>query len=469
MSDHQSSISKAIGAWKRWRDLNHNRQIFAAAVSVGLVSLLVKISFVVKELIIAYQFGRADALDAYVIAYALPAFLINVIASVYGSAFVPVFLRAWTQRGQAQAQQLLSGALLGNLIVLILVCVALWGLGMPLMKALGSGFTSEKLTLTHQLFTLFVPAILLGGLVATVAAVLNANEKFYAPALSPLFTSVAITVALFLFSKAWGVYALVIGTLLGLCLELIYLARKAAQLNWRLRPGWQWNSQDRQQLMSQFAPLAGGALLMSSLDLVDNSMASMLSPGSVSVLSYGTRISLAVIGLSSVALGTVVLPRFSRLAAAEEWQEIKKILQTYNRLIVMVSAPVVTAMVVFSDDLVAIIYQRGAFTTDDTRLVSQVQMMYVLQMPFYLMGILGGRVISAGGKNQWLMVIAAVSVVLNIVGNYALMNVFGVAGIALATTTVIFLSWLMVQLLASRMIKQNLIERRESAGSSPIQ
>src|SRR3989344_2021464 len=129
MNNHRTYVDRAVAAWKRWLDSNHNRQIFAAAVSVGLVSLLVKVFFVIKELIVAYQFGRADVLDAYVIAYSLPAFSINVFTSVYGSAFVPVFLRVWAQRGRTQAQQLFSGALAGNLVVLTLVCVALWGLG----------------------------------------------------------------------------------------------------------------------------------------------------------------------------------------------------------------------------------------------------------------------------------------------------------------------------------------------------
>ena len=132
--------------------------------------------------------------------------------------------------------------------------------------------------------------------------------------------------------------------------------------------------------------------------------------------------------------------------------------RTFNRLIVRVSIPVVAAIVLFSEELIAIIYQRGAFTTEDTHLVSQVQSMYILQLPFYLMGILGARVISAAGKNQWLMLIAAASVALNIVGNYVFMNIFGVAGIALATTTVVCFSWLTIQLLVSRMIGTNILQ-----------
>ena len=469
MSNRRLYIDKAMAAWRRWRDVSNNRRIFSAAVSIGLVSLLVKASFVIKELIIAYQFGRSDVLDAYVIAYALSAFLINVFASVYGSAFVPVFLRVLTQRGRAQAQQLLSGALLGNFVVLTLVCFALWGLGVPIVKVLGSGFTSEKLALTHQLFVLLLPATLLGGLIATVAALLNANERFYAPVLSPLFTSVVTAVALFLFSKTWGVYALVLGTLLGLSFELIYLGRIANRSSWHLRPGWKWGSQDRQQLMHQFAPLMGGVLLTTSLELIDNSMASMLSPGSVSAFSYGTRISIAVIGLSSVALGTAVMPRFSRLVLTGDWREIKKIFRTYNRLIVIASVPVVAAMVALSEELVAILYQRGAFTADDTKLVSQVQTMHILQMPFYLMSILGVRVISAAGRNQWLLAIAAANVTLNIIGNYVLMNIIGVAGIALATTMVVCLSWLTVRLLVSRMIDRNMADRHELAQAGPNQ
>jgi putative peptidoglycan lipid II flippase len=445
-------LDKFILVWRQWRNRSHSRQIFAAAVSVGIVALLVKFLFMLKELFVAYKFGRADVLDAYIIAYALPAFLINFFASINGSAFVPTFLRVATQRDHIQAQHFLSGVLTWNIMVSLIICAMMWMLAAPIMKMLGSGFTPEKLVLTQDLFMILVPAVLLGGVITTASALLRASEVFHAPVLSPLFTSVAITAALFLFDEALGVYALAVGTLLGLTFEIIFLARRAAILNWRLYPGWHWKTKDRQLYIRYIAPLAGGVLLMGSLELVDNSMASMLESGSVSALSYGTRVSLAVMGMSSIALGTVVLPRFSRLVVAQEWHEIRKIVRTFNRLIVIASIPVVAAIVLFSEELIGIIYQRGAFTTEDTHLVSQVQSMHILQLPFYLMGILCARVISAAGKNQWLLIIAALSLMLNIAGNYLLMKLFGVAGIALATTIVVCFSWLMLNLLVTRMI-----------------
>jgi len=90
-------------------------------------------------------------------------------------------------------------------------------------------------------------------------------------------------------------------------------------------------------------------------------------------------------------------------------------------------------------------------------------------MPFYLMSILGVRVISAAGRNQWLLAIAAANVTLNIIGNYVLMNIIGVAGIALATTMVVCLSWLTVRLLVSRMIDRNMADRHELAQAGPNQ
>src|SRR5690349_6318186 len=69
-----------------------NRKIFRAALIVSMFSILARIAGTSKELIIARSFGRGDALDAFLIAYLLPSFTMNLLMGALGSALLPVLI-----------------------------------------------------------------------------------------------------------------------------------------------------------------------------------------------------------------------------------------------------------------------------------------------------------------------------------------------------------------------------------------
>jgi putative peptidoglycan lipid II flippase len=100
--------------------------------------------------------------------------------------------------------------------------------------------------------------------------------------------------------------------------------------------------------------------------------------------------------------------------------------------------------VAFSHPLIRILFQRGAFTAVDTKIVSRVQAFLSLQIPFYILGQLGVRLISALKRNSVLMVIAGVNLVVNVIFNLISMRYWGVAGIALSTSLVYLVSCTLV-------------------------
>jgi putative peptidoglycan lipid II flippase len=174
--------------------------------------------------------------------------------------------------------------------------------------------------------------------------------------------------------------------------------------------------------------------------LVDQSMAAMLESGSVATLNYANKVVAMILGISSMAIGTAVLPHFSRLIASENWSEVRYTFRTYTRLIIMVTIPATLILFYLSEPITKLLFERGAFTSQDTQLVAQTQAYYLLQLPFYVLGILGVRLISAMAKNKVLMHISFVNLIINIIGNYFFMQYLGVAGIALSTAIVYALS-----------------------------
>jgi putative peptidoglycan lipid II flippase len=204
--------------------------------------------------------------------------------------------------------------------------------------------------------------------------------------------------------------------------------------------------------------LVAASFLGTSTSVVDQSMAAMLGPGAVSSLNYGNKVVALLVGVASLALSNAIFPRFSQLVVARDWAGARRTLRTFEALAFAGGAIAAAAFIVGSTPLVRLLFERGSFTRGDTAVVSRIQVCFLLQLPFNVAGMVAVRLLSALGKNQVLMVLGIVSVVVNVVGNLLFMRPLGVAGIALSTSVLFAVSCLLLVLSASRELR-----RREHA------
>jgi len=430
-------VIKALGMRIDFQDTRKNpsvnRRIFAALMTVGGFTFLVNFAAIVKELMVARQFGTGDAVDALIIAFLLPSFAVNVLAGSCNTAFMPTFIQVRENEGAEKAQQLFSGVIIWNTVVLIIVSAILVLTVSFILPILGSGFNTSKLELTRSLFFFFLPILVISGLKMTWAAVLNAFERFTLVALSPGVIPLATIIMLLLTGRIWGIYALAIGTLCGYIIEAGLLGWGLKRSGFRLTPHWHGLNPALRKVINQYLPVVAGAVVMTSTNLVDQSMAAMLGPGSVSTLNYAGKATTLFLGIGSVSLSTAVFPHFSRMVAIYDWVGIRHTLKTYTYLILLVTIPLTLVLVYFSLPIVRLFFERGAFTSTDTWRVGQVQALFLLQVPFYFLGILIVRLISSLNMNRVLMEAAIINLLSKIVLNYFLTKWMGVAGIALST------------------------------------
>jgi putative peptidoglycan lipid II flippase len=419
-------------------------KIFRAAAIVSVFSAVAGLGATARELVVARWFGRSDALDAFLIAYLLPSFVINLVSGSFSSALIPTFIQVRQTEGRDAAQRLFSGIMVWSLGLLVAVSI-LVGLFAPYyLPLLGSGFSSAKLMLTVHLLYVLLPFVVLSGLAATWTAVLNAGERFALPALLPILPPICAIAFLVLTGKRWGIFALAIGTVVGVGFQSAILAVKLKAQGLAVAPRWSGLDPHLRQVAGQYVPMLAGTLLMGTTDLVDQSMAAMLEPGSVSALNYARKVVSVFIVLGAVPLSTAALPYFSQMVAKRDWAGCRRTLSTYSKSILAVTVPATLGLVFFSRPLIRILFQRGAFTAQDTSVVSGVLIFLSLQIPFFMLCSLAVRVISALKRNSVLMLIATVNTILNVVFNLIFMRYAGVAGIALSTSVVYLIACFMI-------------------------
>jgi putative peptidoglycan lipid II flippase len=400
------------------------------------MTLLVKIISAAKEIAVAQQFGTGYTLDAFLFAYLIPAFAINVLAGSFSASMMPTYIRTRENISTEAANELLSSLLLIGFLFLTLAALILAATAPTLLPVLASGFDIKAMELTEHLFYWLLPITVLAGTGHLLSTAINSEERFALVAITPAITPLVTVIAMLYAAEDWGAHSLVAGALFGTVIEMIVLIAAAARQGIPVLPRWSGMTKELRTVIDQYTPMVAGAFLMSSTQLVDQSMAAMLEPGSVSSLNYGNKVVAVTLGIGSMAIGTAILPQFSHLVANEDWRNLRHTLKTYGRLIILLVTPLTGILFIFSQPIIETLFERGAFTHTSTILVSQVQAYYSLQLPFYLLGILAVRTISALAKNDILMKLAGLSLALNIIGNYTLIPHFGIAGIALSTTIV---------------------------------
>jgi putative peptidoglycan lipid II flippase len=427
------------------------------------MGVLAKAAMTVRELAIAQWFGRGDALDAFLIAFLLPSFAVNLIMGALAAALIPVLVETRHKQDQEATDKLLSSLAIISVIALAAIALVLGLFARYYLPYLGSNFSPEKLNLTRELLYALLPWIVLNGMAMFVASVLNAGEKFALPAMIPVVTPLVTILSIAVAAPRFGAFSIAAGTVAGSVLEILVLLRLLKTHGTPLHLRWAAIDDNVRGVLRQSAPMIAGTFLMGSTTVVDKAMAAMLPGGSVAALNYGNKIAYAVVAIGATALSTAVLPYFSKMVTQGDWAGCRHTLKRYSMLVVASSVPFTFLLIIFSKALVKLLFQRGAFTAADTQLVSSVQICYAIQIPFYIWGMLFVRFLTSVRRNDLLMYASAVNLGVDIVLNLILMRYMGVAGIALSTSLVYLVSCTFVAICTMK-----ILGRERLAAAAPM-
>ena len=366
--------------------------LFKAASTVSLLTLVSRITGLVRELLIASTFGASAMTDAFNVAFRIPNLFRRLFAEgAFSQAFVPVLAASKAQHGEAETKLLIDRIATLLSWALLLTCV-LGVAGAPwLVYAMASGLKQDPRGFEAAVFMTrwMFPYIGFMSLVALSSGVLNTWRRFAVPAATPVLLNVAMIVAAWLgapWFKAHGiepVYALAAGVMVGGALQLAVQIPALLQLG--LLPKISFNWAAAQQAWAQPATknvaklmlpaLLGVSVAQISL-LINTQIASHLTPGSVSWLTYADRLMEFPTAMLGVAIGVVLMPQLAAAKAANDFEKYSNMLDWGLRIVVLLAMPCAVALLTFAQPLVATLYHYGAFTDRDVAQTTTALMGY---------------------------------------------------------------------------------------------
>jgi putative peptidoglycan lipid II flippase len=409
----------------------------ATALNSACVILLGLVTFA-RDSLISASFGISATTDSFFMALLFPTLATSILLTLSGSALVPSYIRIRQHAAQREVAEFLETIAGINLILILAVLL----LATLLLNAAGWIAGLDGIAWTRETMALFYVLALLPVCAAassTWIAALNGNHRYLATAVAPILPPALACILLLTLGDRFGIFAVAGGVALGSVLQLPLLAVATTgptALGVPLLPRRIRLTKNVRATMSQYSPLALGALFSSGMLAVDQVMAAALEPGGISALTFGMRVTNFMLLAISGGIGPVLVPHFASVHALTSRVDLRRSL---NRVSLLLLGPsVACAMLVcwFSADIISLVFEHGSFSADDTREVSQIQVLYALQIPAYVLSLVHARALSALHRNDILLRIAAANFVLNIALNFLLGRYLGVPGIALSTSIV---------------------------------
>jgi len=404
--------------------------------AIGLVAgltLATNLLGFVREIFMARAFGTTAEADAFVTAFTIVAtFFLLFSAGTIQAAFMPLY-QSLRQAGNANKAKWLFQVsffrltlLLLGIILLIVFASDTWVL------LVVPGFEQELRDLTSQLVTWMAPMILLLGTGSMLQSLLHARNRFGLPATVPLINNVIIIIALVWLAPVMGIKSVAWAYLAGALLWWIMLI-PANHSSFSLRDKTASPEKFREMLII-FWPL----IILLSADqisaLIQKNLVSDLQTGSIAALNYAAKLEGLPVGIFAMAIATVFFPGLVAAIANNDNKSKKQLFRNGLLSIVYISVPVMIVLFYYSEFLVRLLFERGAFDSKATAMTADALELYVLGLVPQSLIVFLNRVYFSAKETRIPMQVGVVAAILHVIFCWFAVEVMGYLGIALGTT-----------------------------------
>lgn len=435
--------------------------IAKSMMSIALFVFLGKLAGAAKEMVIAYRYGVSAEVDAYLLVFNLISWPTAVWFSVLTVTLIPLAARIRHDNRinivQFRAELLAFSLLLG----LILAIVA--GLGLPaLLNSDWLGLSEASKIVARSVIPSMLVLAPLGVLISLFSAWLMSAEQHINTLLESVPALTILSIVLLLPNQ--GIEALVWGTVAGLSLHLVSLAIPLIKQGNIEKPRFTQHAPQWFSFWQGFGIMLAGQLLMSFTTLIDQFFAAHLDTGAIATLSYANRILALILGLGATTISRATLPVFSRIHAVDEENKLRKIASHWTGLLFIIGTLATLVAWWLAPWGVKLLFERGKFIAHDTAVVTEILRYGLVQLPFYLVGILFISLLICQSRYKTVSFIGIINLIVKVVANFLLVDRLGVAGIMLATAVMYMTSTLLLGIIMY--INLNKVEARNENNKS---
>jgi putative peptidoglycan lipid II flippase len=428
--------------------------------TVGGITFLSRILGFGRDVMIAALFGAGVRADAFFVAFQLANLFRRLLSEgAMNAAVVPLYLRARDQGGEPAAGAF-AGQLIGTLAIGLTGVALLVALAMPVVVTIlapGFAFGGPRITIAVELARLMLPYLALAGPLAVLMGVLNANHRFAFAAFATAAFNATMLAALGVIFLLQAGDSVLSGRIVAASVALAGVAQLV------LVGIGVWIAPERVTPLGvsfgppirRFLALAIPGLIASGIPQITIIAAVMVASAShsaVSWLYYANRLIELPLGIVGIAIGTVLVPAFAHALRSGDRAELAAAESRGLEIALFLALPAAVALAVLAQPIVAVLFERGAFTAADTAATAAALSAFALGLPGHVLVKAFSPIFFAREDTATPMVAALVGFAVALIGSLLLLPGFGHVGVAIATSVSGWVSAGMLAVIIARRI-----------------
>jgi len=343
---------------------------------VSVLTVIVAGCGYLREATLADRFGLSTTMDAYFAAVFIPTMVYMVlIAGMLSPVFIPILLQGANEGGGKLSE---TFSVITNLVLVFLTAIIGGALitTSKWLPLLFPGFSLSTREVTLHLIYIIFPSILFVALAGILTATLNAFHKFALAAIAPALSSITVVTAALFARGNRAIYLVGVATAVGFIFQLLLLVPAIASLRIRYRPVLSFRHPAVGKLLRLGGPLFLYLLLANASSFLERSLASQLSAGAVSTVTYATRLFAVPSNFLAAPLAIVAYPQFAREALRKDWGDLGSQVSRMFRLVLFIFLPATIWTVLNALPLTRLLYERGQFRLEDSIVTARVFSLY---------------------------------------------------------------------------------------------
>lgn len=429
------------------------RRLAQAALVVLTGFLVSRVLGVIRNIVIAAQYGTGSQYEAYVAAIAVPDLVFQIlVGGAVGSAFIPVF-KQYSSQNRDEAWRLTSSAINLGFLVTASVAGLLAVFASPITDLALGAKPPEFRQLTADLMRILLVSPAIFAVSTFCASVLNSSHRFAVAALAPLMYNLSIIVAALALSGPLGIYGLALGAVAGAALHFLVQVPTLVRLGMRWRPIVDLQHPGLREVGRLFAPRMLG-LAAIELNRVFSAviLASRLGTGPMAYLNYAWLMVMTPLTLA-MAVGTAVFPTLSEDSALARQSQLRQVFLLSLRMILFLTIPASIGLMVLGEPVIALFFQRNQFGPSSTRGTAYALVFYAIGLAGHATVEIVDRVFYALHDTRTPVMVAVGAIGVNVLLSLVLMRTdLGYGGLALANSLAALLeSLVLVKLISTRL------------------
>ena len=412
------------------------------AFLMAVLTLVSKFFGFIREMVMANYFGASYITDAYAMSFTILTVMFGGIIIAISTAYMPLYSRINEHKGKEAGDYFTS--LIINFLLSVTVVISILGIifSDQLIAVLASGFSGETARLASFYVKTLFSFVVFSSTAGILEAYLQYKGVFLPQIVSGYFVSIC-TIAAIIISAYTSCYYLGFGMLTGYILRFITIAIITGRRRFQYTPVLKYNADVKDTLIMAM-PAFLGSCAYSVNQFVDKTLASRLVEGSISALNYASLLNGLIMGLTITILSTVIYPRLTQAVSLKQFDRFSSMLSTGITVVVMIALPFSLGAMMYSGQVVQIVYERGAFDQAATSMTSSAFFFYAGGLLFFSLNELLIKAYYSMGNMKTPMIFSGIGVIINIALSLMLISPMAHSGLALATSIAAFFSTLLL-------------------------